>query len=68
MMIASSYSMYSIKTSYNLLSHTHWGLGQFVGGGGVESIEIPSGGSEKKESLQILDLQRLASLYRCVSF
>ena len=32
MMIASSYSMYSIKTSYNLLSHTHWGLGQFVGG------------------------------------
>ena len=36
--------------SYNVLSHSHWGLGAgsiFQGGGGV--IEIP-GGSEKRQS------------------
>ena len=49
----------SCKTSYNVLSHSHWGLGQFFRGGGV--IEIP-GGSEKRDSLPILGLQRLASL------
>ena len=31
---------------YNVLSHSHWGLGQFFGGGGV--IEIPGGGVVKK--------------------
>ena len=35
----------SCKTSYNVLSHFHWGLGQFVGG--MRSVGIP-GGSEKK--------------------
>ena len=34
------------KTSYNVLSHSHWGQHQFVGGGGG-SVEIP-GGSEKR--------------------
>ena len=48
----------SCKTSYNVLSHSHWGLGQFFRGGGV--IEIP--GEVKKDSLPILGLQRLASL------
>ena len=43
----------SCKTSYNVLSHSHWGLGQFFLGGG---------GSKKKDSLPILGLQRLASL------
>ena len=38
----------SCKTSYNVLSHSHWGLGQFVGGGGG-SVEIP-GGVKKRES------------------
>ena len=41
----------SCKTSYNVLSHSHWGLGQFFGGGGGGGgggvIEIP-GGSKKK--------------------
>ena len=39
----------SCKTSYNVLSHSHWGLGQFFGGGGGggKVIEIP-GGSKKK--------------------
>ena len=42
----------SYKTSYNVLKHSHWGLGQFVGWL-----------VKKKERLQILDLQRLASLH-----
>ena len=42
----------SCKTAYNVLSHSYWGLGQFCGGRG----------SEKKDSLPILGLQRLASL------
>ena len=42
MMIANFDSMYLCKTSYNVVSHSHWGLGQFVGRG--ESV----GGSEKK--------------------
>ena len=29
----------SCKTSYNVLSHSHWGLGQFFG----EVVEIPGG-------------------------
>ena len=33
-MIANFDSMYSCKTLYNVLSHSHWGLGQLVGGGG----------------------------------
>ena len=56
----------SCKTSYNVLSHSHWGLGQFVGGGGHwNSREVV-----KKRSLQILDLQILVSLlyvYICTS-
>ena len=50
----------SCKTSYNVLSHSHWGLGQFFfffGGGHWNSR-----GGVKKDSLQILGLQRLASL------
>ena len=33
--------------SYNVLSHSHWGLGQFFGGGGGV-VEIPGGGESKK--------------------
>ena len=42
--IANFDSMYSCKTSYNVQSHSHWGLGQFVRGGRVEFIEIPGEG------------------------
>ena len=55
--------MYSFKASYNVLSHTHWGVN--LSGGGVELGVVES---NEKKSLQILDLLRLASLYRCVSF
>ena len=53
----------SCKTSYNVLSHSHWGLGQFCGGGG-RGVRGNSGerGSEKTDSLPILGLQRLGSL------
>ena len=62
-MIANFDSMYSCKTSYNVQSHSHWGLGQFVRGGeGWSSSKFLGRGSDKKESLPILDLQRLASL------
>ena len=37
----------SCKTSYYVLSHSHWGLGQFFFWGGV--VEIP-GGSKKRQS------------------
>ena len=39
-MTANFNSMNFMKTSYNVLSHYHWGLGQFVGvgGGGVEIL------------------------------
>ena len=48
--------------SDNVLSHSHWGLGQFFRGvGGF--IEIRGGGGGKKDSLPILGLQRLASLH-----
>ena len=43
----------SCKTSYNVLSHSYWGLSQFFGGGGCK----------KKDSLPVLVLQRLASLW-----
>ena len=36
----------SCETSYNVLSHSHWGLGQFFGGGGGGGggvVEIPGG-------------------------
>ena len=59
-MIANFDSMYSCKTLYNVLSHSHWGLGQLVGGRGGEEwspLKFRGRGSEKKESLQ-----RLASL------
>ena len=59
-MIANFDSMSSCKTSYNVKSHSIGGLVN-LSGGRVEFVEIPGGGSEKK-SLQILDLQRLASL------
>ena len=37
-------------------------MGQFVGGTGVSGVvKVPGGG--KKKSLQILDLQRVTSLY-----
>ena len=52
----------SCKTSYNVLTHSHWGLVQFFwGGGGGLSLKF-QGGSKKKDSLPILGLQRLASL------
>ena len=35
----------SCKTSYNVLSHSHWGLSQFFGGGGGGG-----GGSKKRQS------------------
>ena len=56
-MIANFDSMYLIKNSYNVLSHSHWGLGQFVGGDPLKFRGVVN-----KESLQILVLQRLASL------
>ena len=55
----------SCKTSYNVLSHSHWGLGQFVGGWGRGPLKFRR--EWKKESLQFLDLQRLASLPFCVA-
>ena len=37
----------SCKTSYSVLSHSHWGLGQFFrGGGGL--LKFQGGGSKKK--------------------
>ena len=34
----------SCKMSYNVLTHSHWGLGQFSGGGGGGVVvEIPGG-------------------------
>ena len=30
----------SCKTSYNVLSHSHWELGQFAGGGGGGVVDI----------------------------
>ena len=32
----------SCKTSYDVLHHSHWGLGQFFKAG--ESVDIPGGG------------------------
>ena len=47
----------SCKTSYNVLSHSHWGLGQFFGGGGGGGgggwggvVEIPGGEVKKRQS------------------
>ena len=33
---------------YNVLSHSHWGLGQYFGGG--EVVEIPGGVVKKRQS------------------
>ena len=38
-------------------------MGQFVGGTGVTGVVEVPGGVKKKKSLQILDLQRVTSLY-----
>ena len=38
----------SCKTSYNVVSHSHWGLGQFVESQFVEFVGESVGGSEKK--------------------
>ena len=38
-------------------------MGQFVGGGGGRGVSVEIPGVVKTNSLQILDLQRLASLY-----
>ena len=65
-MIANLIVCTSFKTSYNVLNHSHWGLGQSVSGGGGGAVEIQGGSEKKRESLQSLDLQRLASLlYMC---
>ena len=62
-MIANLIVCTSFKTSYNVLNHSHWGLGQSVSGGGGGGGGGERGGGE---SLQSLDLQRLASLlYVC---
>ena len=53
--------------SYNIVSHSHWGLDQFfgeTGGGGSLKFHGGGGGSEKRQSLLILGLQRLASLLK----
>ena len=42
----------------HVLSHSHWGRG----GGGGGPLKFSGESSKKKESLQTLDLQRLASL------
>ena len=47
----------------HVLSHPHWGRG----GGGEGSLKFSWESSEKKESLQILDLQRLASLWYSIT-
>ena len=47
----------------HVLSHSHWG---WVGGGGGP-LKFSGESSEKKESLQILDLQRLASLWYSIT-
>ena len=47
-MIVNFDSMYLMQDLYNVLNHSHWGLGQLSVGGGICS--------EKKGSLQILDL------------
>ena len=36
--------------SYNVLTHSHWGLGQFFGGGWRGVIEIPGGLVKKRQS------------------
>ena len=57
--------------SYNVLSHSHWELGQFFGGGGGGgggSLKFRGGGEvKKKDSFPILGLQRLVSLLRALS-
>ena len=55
--------IYSCKTWYNVLIHSHviiWGLGRFVGWGGQLTF-WGRGVQYKRESLQILDLQKLPS-------
>ena len=55
--------IYSCKTWYNVLIHSHvifWGLGRFVGWGGQLTF-WGRGVQFKRESLQILDLQKLPS-------
>ena len=39
----------SCKTSYNVLSHSHWGLGQFAGGGGGP-VKLGGGLVKKRDS------------------
>ena len=52
----------SCKISYNVLSHSHIYRGGVGGWGGSLNFRGGRGGEWKRESLQILDLQRLASL------
>ena len=47
----------------HVLSHSHWGWG----GGGGSPLKFSGESSEKKASLQILDLQRLASLWYSIT-
>ena len=50
-MIANFDSMSSCKTSYNVQSHSHWGLGQFLQGeGGVRRNPRGGGIVKKRES------------------
>ena len=53
----------SCKTSYDVLGHSHWGLGWICRNGGLGG---GGGGVYEKLSLQILDLQRLAYLVSTV--
>ena len=47
----------------HVLSHSHWGRG----GGGGGPLKFSGESSKKKESLQTLDLQRLASLWYSIT-
>ena len=40
----------SCKTSYNVLGHSHWGLGQFARGGDGCLLNFQGGVVEKRES------------------
>ena len=47
-----------MMTSYNVLYHSHWVLGQFFGGGGGGGVvEIPGGVVKKRQSPDFRSLE-----------